>query len=100
VRGVKILCYLYAAKVCLLYQINLGMGCVMGNKSLDDSKLKRVSVGLPLSIWQKIDEIAEDEVRPQAVQASYFVKLGLIAHNNGYRIKNGNLKRFEPAEAE
>ncbi|PHS20221.1 MAG: hypothetical protein COA86_02715 [Kangiella sp.] len=67
----------------------------MANKSSNESPLQRVSVGLPASIWQEVDAVAKDETRPIAVQASYFVKLGMIAHNNGYRIKNGSLKRYE-----
>lgn len=68
----------------------------MVNKSSCEGKLTRISVGVPESTWQEIDDIAKDEVRPIAVQASYFVKLGMAAHKNGYRIKNGSLKRYEP----
>jgi carbonic anhydrase len=67
-------------------------------KTDNNTEPRRIQVTLVSNTRQEINRIAEEELRPPAVQAAYFVELGLLAHGAGYRIKNGNLKRFEQRE--
>lgn len=69
----------------------------MVRKPSSEQTMPRVSIGLPDSTWQEIEKIANEQVRPKAVQTAYFVKLGLMAHKNGFVISGKKVKQLKNA---
>ena len=65
----------------------------MSKKSKDE--IRKVSIPLPVSQWQEIELIAAEQGRFFTHQAAYFVQLGKLADEAGYRIVAGRLEKFK-----
>ena len=65
----------------------------MSKKSKDE--IRKVTVPLPVDQWQEIELIAIEQGRFMTHQAAYFVQLGKLAHEAGYRIEGGKLQKYK-----